>query len=268
MNDKSLLDLETKIRATARKFSYPDTPDFATEVARHLSKQPSRSPAIKLTWVIAILLVGLAIILLITPPVRAAVLDFIQFGAIRIFFTRPTITPSPADTHQPIFTQSPAFSMTTSPRSLGDLAGRTTLQDAQNQAGFNILLPTYPPDVGQPDQIYYQDLGGPAVLMLWMQPNDPERPYLSLLQLGPRAFAGKDAPAIIEEVNVNGNPALWLEGEHTLLLKTEYRENKNIQLFVDGNVLIWEEDEVTYRIESQFSQEKAIKIGESLQPIE
>lgn len=147
---------------------------------------------------------------LTVPPVRAAVIEFIQIGAVRIFFAQPSPSPEISKT-------TPITALTTSvqamqPSGVGlllpQLGGETTLVEAEQQLGYPLLLPAYPADLGPPDLVYFQNLGGPAVFLIWKDPAQPEKVRLSLLQMGLGAFAGKGAPEKIEEITLNGRRAL------------------------------------------------------------
>src|SRR5439155_26603592 len=63
-----------------------------------------------------------------------------------------------------------------------DLAGETTLQAARQEVRF-LDLPAYPPDLGKPDKVFTQDLGGPAVILVWTQPGHPEQVRLALYEM-------------------------------------------------------------------------------------
>jgi hypothetical protein len=215
---------------------------------------------------VAVFLIVLVTISLTVPPVRAQILEFLQIGAVRIFIGEPTPTPpstAPA-------TQGGAASEITptpppTPRpfpSIDHLAGETTLEDAQNELDYPVLLPGYPPDLGLPDRVFLQDLQAPALLLVWMDPAEPDRIRLNLLILGPGAFAGKSQPPVIEHTQVNGQPAVWTSGPHFLHLGGSTYQN--VPLVIQGNVLIWEQGAVTYRLETDLSMEEAVRIAESL----
>jgi hypothetical protein len=254
--------LEARLIRAAGQFPYPATPDLAGSVRRMAQPAPTGQPLSRLAWAVLVLII-VASVLLAVPPVRAAVLEVLRFGAVRIFLVEPT----PAPTLPPP-TASPAARPTATPRptptsltSLLDLAGETTLAEVEAQVGFPIRLPTYPPDLGPPDQVFLQDFDGPLLVLVWLAPNQPDQVRLSLHQLGPGTFAGKGAPSLIVETSVNGKPALWLEGEHLLTLRNG---NFGPRRLVDGQVLIWVEDEITYRLETDLMLEEAVRVAESV----
>jgi hypothetical protein len=95
-----------------------------------------------------------------------------------------------------------------------------------------------------------------------MDEANPEAVRMSLILLSPNAFVGKDAPSVVESVEVAGKPALWLTGWHSLV----FFDGDIDQTFnVIGNVLIWEDGGITYRLELTEPLEAALRIAESLQ---
>ena len=71
-------------------------------------------------------------VILAVPPVRAAVLDWIRIGAVRIFLIQPSPTPVPT-----ALPETPAPTALPSPTPLPsvlDLSGETSLADARKRA--------------------------------------------------------------------------------------------------------------------------------------
>lgn len=274
MNNNSDNEFGTQIRALTSAYPYPRTPDITTAVNQHIrTKTAIRKHPLKLwVWAAATLMVIFIMVALSVPPVRAQILEFLQVGVIRVFTAQPTITPTSRELE-------PAAQSTASDPStrsipspdlfeqvfpdINDLAGETTLDEARDQLSFSVLLPTYPTDLGPPDKVFLQDFEGKAMLLVWMDPNQPERILLDLLILGPGTFAQKTEPEVIEHPVVNGQAALWTQGRHYLHLGGSRYEN--MALVVEGNILIWEQEGITYRLESDLSLEEAVKVAESLE---
>lgn len=239
--------IENRLQAAAKHFPYPSTPPMRSWVKAPrpgIGVRSARRPAWNwaLAIVIALVLGGLAV-----PQVRAAVVEFLQVGAARIFFSEPPI-PALQDSPTPI----PALS---------DVFGQTTLAEIREEAGIPIRLPEA---LGPPDYVYFQENGGPLVLAVWVDHREAE---VSLLALGPGAFIGKSAPAVVEETQVNGRSALWLEGQHPMFLKKGGDDFAEVSLFEAGNVLLWEQGAITYRLEGEFEMEAALRIAESLMTV-
>jgi Domain of unknown function (DUF4367) len=243
---------EMRVQHTARAFPYPPTPDIAGSVRMRMARPP-RAISRRLAWAAILILVGLCALLAV-PQVRAAVLEFIRIGAVRIFPQEPTATPGPTPT-QP--TPTPL-------KSILDLAGETTLSKAQSQVKFPIRLPGYPPDLGAPDHVFLQDLGGSVVVLVWMDPQHPDRVRLSLHQLEQGTFAMKGAPRVIQSTTIRGHPALWTDGPYVLQFMVNGHADYDMRRLVTGHVLIWEEGGITYRLETDVSLDEALKIAESL----
>jgi hypothetical protein len=272
---------EARLQAMARTFPYPPTPHIAGAVRSRLDAKTERPARLRprLAWAViaALLILGG---LLAVPQVRAAVVQFLQIGAIRIFLAEPTptmtptLTPSPSPLPPVVATSAttptkepPTATPRPSPTPLSsvlDLAGETTLAEAQQKAGFPIRLPTYPPDLGPPDRVFFQDLGGPVVVLVWLDPDQPDRVRLSLHQLGPGTFGQKLQPPVIQETTVHGQPALWTEGPYLLQFQRGGQVVYEGQLLVTGHVLVWVEEDITYRLETDLSLEEAVQIAESL----
>jgi hypothetical protein len=245
MND----DFESRLRGVAREFPYPPAPPLARATdLKSVAHRGGADRAWRLAGAVALLLVAL----LAVPQVRAGLLEFIQLGAVRINLIPPTAT-------------TPATPLA----SLLDLAGETTLAEARTRVSFSVLLPE---GFGPPDRVFVQDLGAPAVVLVWL--NAEGAPRLSLHEIGPGSWAapplgkafdkaalGKFGYELIEVTDVNGNPALWVEGERVLIARDG--EAQSVRL-VDSPALIWETFGVTYRLEGDFTLEEMRAIAESL----
>ena len=253
---------EARLRAAARAFAYPPTPDVVDAVRPRLAARSSqRTPGRRLAWTLigVLLILGGLGGLLAVPQVRAALADVLRIGVVCILLATPTSTPvATTAATRPMTPQPPATPLT----SVLDLAGETTLAEAQARAGFALKLPAYPSDLGPPDRVFFQDLAGPAVVLVWLAPSQPDQVRLSLHQLGPGAFADKVQPRVVQETTVNGLPALWTEGPHLLQVRQGGYEMRRL---VTGNTLIWAEGEITYRLETDLPLDEAVRIAESLE---
>ena len=204
---------------------------------------------------------------------HAAVLDFLQIGAVRIFLVEPTTTPTPNPAlptptqEQPAAVELPTATRTPTPiylASLLDLQGETTLDQVLERLHFTPSLPIYPPDLGEPDHIYLQDQDGQVLFLVWTDPQQPDSVLFSLHAISPGSWAvTKMDPVIVNQTQVNGHDALWAEGPYPLRLTND---SLDIRRLVDGHVLIWEQDGLTYRLESDLTMEEAIKVAQITQP--
>ena len=272
MNQPPIFDIETSLQEASANLTYPPTPDIAGQVRRRMTGQPkTHSTRLRrLAWG-AVLTVILLAGLLAVPGVRAQVLEFLQIGVVRIFLVAPTPTP----TSLPLTATSssanllpglPTPSPTATPSSAAlDLAGEISLEQAVQQAGFPILLPAYPPDLGLPDKVFLQDLEGNVLVLVWFDPAEPGKVRFSMQQFTDQdnISVTKMQPVTVLETTVAGNPAAWTEGPYLLRVQDG---DIDITRLIEGHVLIWEQDGITYRLETDLSLEEAVRIAESLQP--
>ena len=260
---------EKQLISIAKGLDYPRTPDITASVMTRLraSTRP-RFVFRRLAWSLAIILVIFSSLMLI-PPARAAIIEFIQIGIVRIF-PRPTEPPvdlirtATPDSITPM-TATPSLPSATLIPSLSRVAGITTLVDAQQKVDYSILLPTYPPDLGQPDHVFLQDAEGAMTILVWLDPSKPNQVLMSLHFIPAGSWGIEKAePRVIEETTVNGERAIWAVGPYPLRL---FNGDLDFTRLIDGNVLIWADGDLTYRLESNLGLEEAIKVAESLEPI-
>lgn len=237
----SLERFEQRIQALAAGFNYPPTPDIAAKL-RPRRTRPVRRP--RLAWAIAGAIVVLAGLLAV-PEVRAAVVEIVRLGAVRIFLGGPTPTPLPP----------------TGYLSLSELPGETTLEAARASATIPIRLPSYPADLGPPDRVFILREFGGIVVLVWANPDYPDFARLALFEIPPGPIVNKLFPESIQSTSVAGRPAIWSTGDHFVELIMESREEL---VMVRGSVLIWSLEGVTYRLETTLSMEEAIRIAESV----
>ena len=240
---------EQRLTEIAAGLVFPPTPDLARRLTLGPAEaaQRSFSSTPRRVWAYAaIVLALLAAGVLAVPQARAALVEFFRVGAIRIILGGPTATPSPTPMSAVATPVEPA------------LSGRTTLADAEAQASFPIRWPTYPEDLGPPDEVYFQQHEGQVALTLWRNPDGTVR--LALYHLTERDFALK-AVQVIERTIVDGAPAVWARGPHFVRLQDSTFGQVE---FVVGDVLIWTMGEVTYRLESDLPLVEAVRIAESL----
>ena len=259
MNPMTNPSWEEHLGELARQFAYPVCPDVALAVRQRLASERKHSRP-HYRW--AAVLITLAVVLTAlfsVPGVRAQLAGFFRIGAVSILPATPAPIPLP-------MTSTPAGAPPAAPTSaystsLLDIAGETTLAEAKSKAAFLVRLPTYPPDLGQPERVYLKD-DGAMVILVWLDPKDPQQGRLSLHEIEPGATTiQKYQPPVIQETQVNGQFAIWTEGPYLLQLT-----NGNYDLFrlVEGHTLVWTEGKITYRLETESSLEEALKIAESL----
>lgn len=251
---------EAQVRALARALPYPPTPDVAR---RWRAPAPTRRPlSPRRAWAVIVLVIVVS--LLAVPQVRAALIEFFQIGGVRIYLApTPTMTLRPSTgTPSPIATPriNEATPTPTFLPSLLNLSGETTLEEAEAQTGFALLLP---PDDGPPDRVFRQVFDGERqlVILIWLDPADPNRVRLSLHAMTCEICIEKGAPTVLKTTSVNGHPALWAEGPYMVRL---INNDLDFRRLVEGHVLIWEVDGITYRLETELPFMEALTLAESL----
>jgi hypothetical protein len=271
MDEQTFEIIERRVRNTARRLPYPNTPDLSRVLTvQQAARRRDRSRIRQRTaWVAASVLVIILLASLATPSVRAAVLEFLQIGVVRIFQVAPAPLPEAPVTATPLpaVTGTPSRSHTPEPApadlvSILDLEGQTTLEDARAKVSFPIRLPTYPPDLGSPDHVILQDHTGSVLILVWTLPEDPDQARLSLHTIQPGSWTvEKVKPVFVQETTVNGRAAVWAVGPYIVRL---VNGDLDVRRLIEGNVLIWTEGGLTYRLETDLPIEEAIRIAESL----
>lgn len=263
------IEFEKRLTIIARGMDYPRTPDIAGSVMTRLrsSERPRFAPR-KLAWLLTIILVLLSSLMLI-PPVRAAILEFIQIGIVRIFpqNVEPTAEIVITATPQSVMpsTATPGDSSPLLISFLDQIAGETKLASAQDAVPYPILLPTYPEGLGEPNHVYVQDAEGAMTILVWTDPEQPERVTMSLQFIPAGHWAiTKFGPVTVKETEVDGQRAIWAMGPYPLLMR-----NRSVQFerLIEGHVLIWADGDMTYRLETDLPLEEAVRVAESLEPV-
>jgi hypothetical protein len=286
MNELQQELFEKQLLSLARGLEYPRTPDIAGAVMTNLPAFPSPQGRLRsapsggaggegrprffskrLAWSLTIILILFASLMLI-PPVRAAVIEFIQIGVVRIFQGEPTAVTPPNQqfpstmvpvTATPVATSQPLIPL------LERLAGEMTLAEAQQSVNYPIVLPSHSSDFGLPDRVFIQDADGDMTILVWIDPQQPDEIMMSLHIIPPSSWAvEKMDPALVQETAVNGRRAIWAVGPYPLRFSNG---DLDFVRMIEGHVLIWTEGEVTYRLETKLTLDEAIKVAESLEPI-
>ncbi len=246
--------IEPRLQALAKEFKYPPTPSVVDAVMSRITGAGKRSRVGRqFAWALTILIVLLAG-LMVVPPVRAAVLEFIQIGIVRIF---PAPVQSPVPTIEVPITATPVLIPF-----LEQVAGETTLENARTTVDFPIYLPT---DFGQPDHVFLQDADGWMLILVWLDPQQTDQIQMSLHMIEEGSWTiEKYQPTVIEETTIHGQRAVWTAGPYPLILS-----NGDIDFtrMITGHVLIWEKNKLTYRLETDLDLDDAIRIAESLQAL-
>jgi len=247
---------EKQLSSLAKGLDYPRTPNIAGSVMKRLQQTPSpfgglrsapqggvRGGGRRFAWVLTVILVLFSSLMLI-PPARAAIIEFIQIGIVRIFRAEPApVTPPQQEfplTMAPV-TATPAPTSAPLIPILERLAGELTLAEAQQTVGYPILLPSYPPDLGAPDRVFVQDADGDMTILIWIDPQQPSQVLMSLHMIPPGSWAvDKMDPVLVQETRVNGQRAIWAVGPYPMRFSNG---DFDFVRLIDGHVLIWTDGE-------------------------
>ena len=279
MNELERELFEKRLSSIASQLEYPPTPDVAGLVMLRLRPEARRRfPARAVAWSLTLILVLCSSLMLI-PPARAAIIEFIQIGIVRIFPRAGEPTPVPTSSPSALpelpvtatpFASAPVTATVAPPSSdlipvLSQIAGKTTLANAQQRVSYPILLPTYPANLGEPDYVFVQDARGFMTVLVWLDPQQPDQVLMSLHIIPAGSWQiDKMQPQVIDESTVSGHHAIWTIGPYPLRL---YNGDMEYTRLIQGHVLIWTDGITTYRLETNLSLEEAVKVAESLAPI-
>jgi hypothetical protein len=261
-------ELGAALVAVGRDLAFPEVPDFAPAVVRRLEEEPVRAPLLeRAAQVLGFpvlrrpgrrVALALAAVLILAG---GAVAGGLLVRGVRILIETERTAPPP------------------SPTVSGPL-GRTlflgeqaTLDEARRQVDFEVLVPT---TGGLPEPVAYVDDDPPGGRVSLVYPVGPGIPRIAETGVGMLVMefrARIDLPflekvvheaELVEEVEVGGEPAYWIEGEHTVFYLDEHGRPLGERSRLAGNTLLWQRGEVTFRLESALSKEEAIRIAESM----
>ncbi|GGS47446.1 MULTISPECIES: hypothetical protein [Actinokineospora] len=229
--------LEVELRELGRSLDAPVPPGLPAAVMARVSAEPTR-PRLH-TWLSKrwrALVGGLTAVVLVgalTPPVRAAVAEWLGLGAVQV----RTGTGAPPSSAPP------------PPTATG-----TSLADAREKAAFPVAVPAR---LGEPDSAEVSP-DGQVVSLSW---------HDGAIRLD--QVAGALAPYYIKTVHaqvhittVRGGEALWLATPHELVVAGPGGERTEPPRLA-GATLIWQSDGVTLRLEADLTLDEARAIAES-----
>ena len=242
--------LEEELRALGRTLVVDPPPDDLVE--RVLTRLPSRRRR-RTPWawlmarrrrLVAVIITAVIIGLGLTPPVRAAVVEWLRIGGVLIRTEPPVTGPSP--TPQP------------PPRT-----GRTvTLAEARSMVSFPVGVPEA---MGTPRRIAVSE-DRRVVSMDWGSGAD---------QVHLDQFDGELSWLFIKRsrepftvLKVAGRDAVWFGSAHEIGYVDRSGLERTEQSRIAGPCLVWERSVggvlVTARLEGNLAQTKAVSVAESL----
>ena len=255
----SAQDLERALADLGRELAYPPTPQLAAAVRQRLAEEsaarprgrswlgrPDRRLAVALAAVLALV----AVVLAISPEARDAVAGRLGLRGVLI-------------------REVPAVS---APRATQlNLGEPLTLDQIRVRVAYQVELPAA---LGPPDEAYLSNtpVGGQVALVYYPRPDLPQANTtgVGLLltefrgNVRSTAALGKSIPpgSHLEEVQVNGRPAFWIDGDpHTFFYMDARGQIQPESTRLAANVLLWEHGELTLRLESALPRDAALSIA-------
>ena len=253
-----MADLERMLGELGEEIDFPGTPLLGQRVSAQIATGRPRTRA-RRRW--RVLAVALAVFLLAVgtafavPASREVILGWfgLQGATVEVVESLP---------------EAPAVPET------GLLPGpRFSLAEAEERVGFPILFPSL---LGEPDEVHVAGAGDRALVELVYEPDDRLGPTsLPGVGLLLTEFRGDVSPemigklagqgTLIEEVTVNGEPGIWLEGEpHEVFYRDPSGEIVWDSLRLAGNTLLWERGDLLLRLEADVSKREALRIADSV----
>jgi len=232
--------LERELRELGEALAWPEPPDLAPRVLASVAATARPRRRQRLALAVALVLAA-ALAVLAVPPARTAVLDWLGIGGARI---------SLVDELPPVRTV-PGLEI------LGD---PVTLDEARVRAGFPFANP---PD-GEPAPDEIRVAPGGRVSYLWREgkrlrllvtqfPGSVDNPVIVKKLVTPRTRA--------EELDVDGNPAVWLVGgPHAVLFVSPEGDVREQEGWLAGNTLLVDRDGVTIRVEGALTRNAAVTL--------
>ncbi len=256
---ESVDPLEAELRDLGRHLDVPPPPDVAAAVRARLaagddpeSRRRGRweHPVVKAAAVLAVVFAGL---LVVSPQVRAAVVDLFRFAGIE--FHQGEESPVPVDGRY------------------APLPGeRTTdLDVARATVEFRIWVPDV---LGPPDLVVAADGDPPRVISL-LYFAGPGRPPVEPGSDGPALridqFQGSISPVFDKYLTFNAEPValgsylgFWLDEAHPVLYVDRTGDIREESARMSAKTLVVEAGGTTLRIEGELTKERAIEIAHSL----
>lgn len=237
-------DIEVALRDLGARLEIPEPPDVTAAVLSRLERPERRTwglPA-RVAAAVVLVLLALAVLVTVSPPVRAAVLNLLRFAGIEFSTdSAPAGRPLPTTVVLP-----------------GERA--VDLATAREQSRFEIAVPA---KLGAPDQVLLIDGAPPRVVSLIYRGGAVRLDefdgsldfamYKKLLGSGGMAWT-----------QVNGEPAIWVDRPHEVVYVDRDGAFRQESARLSGKTLIWQRDGVTLRLEGDFSEAEALELAASV----
>jgi hypothetical protein len=249
----SQIDLEQELRELGQTLVVAPPPDdLAERVLVRVRTESARRRRLSTWWdrlissrrrLVAAILAALLIGLALTPPVRAAVAEWLRIGGVLIKSAPPPVVPSASQ--EPVPT-----------------AKGVSLDRARAMVDFTLGVPDA---LGAPDHVSVS-ADRRVVSMEWG--SGPDRIHLD-------QFDGRLSWVFVKRVwsqvtptAVGGRDAAWIADTHEIVYTDRDGTERRAEARISGPCLVWERltgsDTVTLRLEGDLSMERAVVIAESV----
>jgi hypothetical protein len=228
-------ELELRLVELGRGLELPAAPDVTPRVLERLERRrpfPWRPLAVALAVVVVAVGIAFAV-----PPARSAILRFFHLGGasvVRVETLPPAVERSRAE-------------------GLGD---PLTPEAAERRVGFELVLPSAARRV----YVFGDSLASVVVRAYGRTVLLSEFPAQG--QFLEKLVAGRTD---VERLQVDGQPALWLEGApHVLQYFDRRRGFREAPILIRGNVLLWVHGPLTLRLEGKLTRAQALQLARRL----
>jgi hypothetical protein len=228
--------LEQRLHRLGQELEYPLEPDLAPAVLARLDGRPFRWRPLAVAFAVVAVAIAAAFAV---PQARTTILTWFHLRGATV---------ERVETLPPAVERSQA----------GGLGRPFSRDEAERAVGFELALPPF--KGAGPKRVYVLDSALATVVLhahgRSMLLSEYRAANFDLLK---KSAGGK---TVIEEVHVNGEPGLWLEGgPHTLTYFNRRGEFRERTILIRGNVLLWIHGRLTLRLEGKLTKAQALDIG-------
>lgn len=236
-------DLGAELAAVAQFLEVPDPGEVLRHrVIEHVRAAPA--PVVRRRRRRIVAVIAAAIAGIVAVPVAPAVADWLGVGGVEVI----SVPDDPTDATLP-----PTFD--------DQLGRKVTARQAASAVGRRIVRSDV---LGAPAAVWLDERGatpmvtldyGDLLITQFLAPLESRDVIAS-------KFAGPDV--LVEQVDVDGAPGLWLEGAHGIALREPGGGTAYVAMRLSANALVFERDGMTFRIETEGTKEEALKVARSL----
>jgi hypothetical protein len=229
-------ELEQRLHRLGQELEYPPEPDLAPAVLARLDRRPF--PWRPLAVAFAVFAVAVAAAFAV-PQARTTILKWFHLRGATV---------ERVETLPPALERSQA----------GGLGRPFSRDEAERAVGFELALPPF--RGAAPKRVYVLDSALATIVLHAHRRSILLSEYRAVdFGLLKKSAGGK---TVIEQVRVNGEPGLWLEGgPHTLSYFNRHGEFQERTVRIRGNVLLWIHGQLTLRLEGKLAKARALDIA-------